>query len=153
MSCQMVEIDQRCRGSAGYVTWKAWDSSRGRKPGGDHGASADIQERTAAVWWTGKEEGDVKYRCTILVESRKTTQGNRMTSKLICDGREEGGKGIVKRQDQGKPPWRKCVCVCECVEQRVRGKFIEEGRYKSGNGGEMKKARHGRGECWDLAIR
>lgn len=83
------------------------DGSRG----GDHGASADIQERTTAAWWTGREEGDDKYQCIVQVSSRagKTKWGNQMTSKLICDGRKEGEKWIVKRRNQGKLTGEECV--------------------------------------------
>lgn len=60
-------------------------------------------------------------------------------------GRENGSS------DDGTKGKRR-VGVCACVERWARGKVIEEGRYKSGNGGEMKKARHGWGECQGAGL-
>lgn len=70
-----------------------------------------------------------------------------MTSDTRCaDGVEE------KRENDGPTAGTKGSLVVSSNGREGR-KFIEEGRYKSGNGAEMKRARHGWGECQDWVLR
>lgn len=108
----------------GYVTWKDCNSSRrrnaGGEGGGDHGASADIQERMSVVGRQTGKKGTEGTRYRVGPGQEEKGRGpDRMASEPVCIGAKREGNGSSNGGTKGN--WAcgsVCVCACRAMGER-----------------------------------